>query len=247
MFENSRPHRLTLCATTCALVVMAFATRANATGFLTPIDMMPPTRAHLVAADGRELDGRVTSSAAGPRGTRRLTLKDEAGRKHRFKADEIRQVTFVVEGWMRAKMTHEATTTIEKAAKTDYSQIATAGTLVFDSVVLPDHDHKVLLQRLNPGFDHRIQVYYMSNSKEWTLAPHVDTPFGKVQPFGDEIKTFVVVKDGGEPFKVEKGDYEEQFRDLFRDCPALLEQVPVDDTDFDDFADHVASYQRLCG
>lgn len=211
-------------------------------GFATPISVPIGPVVWVTTADGEELVGELRSSTAVYGSTSKLRIRLESGEKVRLKASEIQQVRLPVNDLVRAMMMEEATTTIEKAVKTDYEPIFEATELVFDSVRHPKSRRVLLRQRLNQGYDWRIQVYDLPNSKEGMWVSERGLGW-----FGDEAKAFLVVKDGAEAVRVRKSDYrDEHFQELFGDCPALLDRYQGKQRKFRLFAEHTYQYHQLC-
>ncbi len=221
-----------------ALVVMAGP--ASAVGFLPVLDGLPDRDIRVTTAEGQVFAGEVRGTASNSRGLTRITLVEPSGAKHRLKIAELKQVVVPTPVFAHPAMVAAATTTLEKAVKTDWERLSEVRELVFDSVPWPGGGKRVLLMRVNPGFDRRVQVYGLPNAKEGT------TRINEKAFFGDEPKAFLVVKDGGEPSRIGKGNYRESFETLFADCPALLERVPRDERKFKHFADHLYEYETAC-
>ncbi len=240
----NRPKR-TLAAGACLLVLAAHLSApapAAAAGFLPTLENHTFYQVRVVTVDGRVIDGEVRGHSASFRGLKRITVVDSSGAKHKFTGHEIRQVIVPLDPDQRAALMAEATTTIEKAIRTDYEPIFETGEMVYDSVAWPKPDNRLLLQRVNPGFDSLIQVYGLPLAKEgrW-LSSSSHRAW-----FGDEVQAYLVVKRGGPPVRVEEDEYRRQFEALFADCPALLESVPRDERKFRRFADHVYAYELSC-
>lgn len=221
--------------------VLAAPAPAAAAGFLPTLEEHPFSYVRVVTTDGRVIEGRVSGQRTGLRGLKRITVVDETGAKHRLTGQEIRQVIVPLDADQRNALMEEATTSIEKAIKTDYETIFETGEMIYDSIAWPEPDNRLLLQRVNPGFDTLIQVYGLPLSKEWTFG-------GGDRPawFGDEAKSYLVVKRGGRPVRIEKDEYRRQFEALFADCPPLLEGTPREERKFRNFADHVYAYELSC-
>lgn len=232
--QRTAARLLALAATLAASAPVAAA------GFLPTLENHSFSRVRVVTVDGRVIDGEVRGHAEGFRGLKRITVADTAGVRHKLTGHEIRSVIVPLDPVLRTALMEEATTTIEKAIKTDYEPIFQTGEMVYDSVAWPKPGNRLLLQRVNPGFDTLIQVYGLPLSKEWTHGPA-----GRAW-FGDEAKAYLVVKRGGPPVRVEKDEYRHQFDALFADCPPLLEGVPRDERKFRHFADHVYTYELRC-
>ena len=60
------------------------------------------------------------------------------------------------------------------------------------------------------------------------------------------VSTYLLVKDGAQPFVVKKGDYPTQFKQIFGDCPKFIESFEGRVARFTNIAGHVAVYDRVC-
>jgi hypothetical protein len=224
-----------------SLVLALLAGPASAASFLPSVQGIPGWEVRVITDDGHVLDGVVTGSMMNWQGVRRITLKDSGDTRHKLEARDIRQIVVPLDSPMaRETLFFEATETLVKAARTDFRQIRDTDAMVFDTLAFPKPDRRVLLPLVNPAFGSRIRVYGLINEREWTHS------IRGVKIWGDEPNAYVVVKDGGKPWKIEDGDYEDQVRELFGDCPEMMRQLS-DDPDFDDMADHVLLYESLCG
>lgn len=232
---------LALLLTTGLLASPALADRPEI-GFLTPISMPVGPEVWISTLDGEELTGELRS-ASGFGSATKLKIRLANGEKRKFRATELRQVRMPVNDFVRGLMIGEATNSVEKAIKTDYEPIFEVDELVFDSILHPKSDRIALRQRLNPGYDWRIQVYDLPLSKEWTLT----SKKSGISWFGDEPEAFLVVKDGGEPMRVRENDYRKHhFEQLFGDCPAILERYQGKKRKFRFFAEHTYEYHQAC-
>lgn len=66
------------------------------------------------------------------------------------------------------------------------------------------------------------------------------------QVTGGEDRVYLFVKGGEKAFKVKKGSYRENFRELYSDCPQMLEQFQGEKIRWDDVALHIYAYNELC-
>lgn len=228
------------CLALAAVGALGASGRAKAIGFLTAVGEVPDSEARIETVDGRILTGVVSSRFTNFHGISKISVLAADGAKLRFAASELRQIVAPLPEVYRLGMYGSAFETIEKAVKTDLRQIQIAHEVTFDSVAWPKRGKQVLLQRVNPGFDHAIVVYNHENSKEGTHS------LDGIPVFGNEPKGFVVVKRGGEPFKVTKGNYDERFLALFGDCPEMVANRPARERKFRNFADHVLDYDQRC-
>lgn len=231
----------TLAVTIFLCLLGLLATGAEAGGFLTPLEDFPFTEGTVVTTDGRILVGEVRLRLEGFRGFKKIAVIDREGTKHRLRATEVRSILAPLDEASRAIMALQAVTTIEKAIETDWEKIRETEGLVYDALAWPEADRRIIVQRLNPGFDTAIQVYHLGNAREYVWK------FKGIPIAGDQEKAFLVMKNGEGPIKIKKRAYEDEFFTLFADCPEVLASLEDDDADFEDFADHVALYDRTCG
>ncbi len=223
------------------LVLALLAGSASAASFLPSVQGIPGWEVRVITDDGNVLDGVITGSMMNWQGVRRITLKDSVGTRHKLEARDIRQILVPLDSPMaRETLLFEASETLVKAARTDFRQIRNTNEMVFDTLAFPKPDRRVLLPMVNPAFGSRIRVYGLLNEREMTHS------IRGIKIWGDEPNAYVVVKDGGRPWKIEDGDYQDQVDALFGDCPGMTERLG-DDPDFDDMADHVLLYESLCG
>ncbi len=234
--SNSARHALAL---TVALT-MAAGGPAAAIGFLPAVGTIPFHDARVETAAGETLSGELSVRFTGFHGISRIALREAGGERRVLGASEVVRVVAPLTAPYRLGMLDASFTTIEKSIRTDHGQIYRTQEVTFDSIVWPRAPKQVLLQRVNPGFDHAIVVYALENAKEGT------TTILGVPAFGDEPKAYLVVQRGGEPFRVRKGSYAEQFERLFGDCPELVATVPKSQRKFRHFADHVLLYDQRC-
>ena len=208
--------------------------------FLTPVDSIPDGFVQVETAQGEVLHGVVRRAVWTSHGISRFTLVEADGKRTRFDANQIRRLSVPAELWAQEAVVARAVTTIENDSNTDDDPIATAKELIFDSVAWPDNDHRVLLQRVNLGFDQSFRVNALANGNQetWTL--------GSVPAFSNEKSVYLVTRANTAPIQVEKKIYRKQFATLFGDCPQMLTRYKKNDRDFSDFANHIANYDQLC-
>jgi hypothetical protein len=99
-------------------------------------------------------------------------------------------------------------------------------------------EQPVMLQVVNPGFDSVIKVYDDPRAQE-TGGVSV----GGIQATGGVLKSYYIVQDG-KAVKIKKGDYKDEFGNLYPDCPAMAKEF--EKIDWDDFPKHVYFYTENC-
>ncbi|MBT8218405.1 MAG: hypothetical protein KJP00_01180 [Bacteroidia bacterium] len=94
-----------------------------------------------------------------------------------------------------------------------------------------------LMQLLNPGFDHAIQVFVDPKSKDSAFASLV----GK-----DTAKSYYLTRDDGQDgIYVKKSKYKKSFAGFFGDCAAIMAEFK-DNIKWGDFAQHIYYYDQNC-
>jgi len=223
-----------------SILALALSLPALAGGFLPAIGDAPLERASVLTADGRWLHGELSTRSTNTHGITRITLREPDGTRHKLDAKRIERIVAPLGKLARMTVASESSSTIEKAVRTDWDRLHAATEVVFDAVAWPDPEDRVLMQRVNPGFDHRIRVYSHPNWKEGT------TSIGSVAVAGDEPNAFVVVREGSAPVKVSKRNYDDRFAELYGDCPEFVASVPEKAREFRDFADQLLAYDQQC-
>lgn len=209
-------------------------------GFLTAVDQ-PDGKLVIALKDGRVLDARMVGASSLFGSVVKMTVRDRDGQKHKLKADEVDEITMPVDDLWRAVMVNRSTDSVEEIWKTDFERIFEVEELTFHSVRHPRSKRVAIRQLINPGFDSRIRVYELPNSKEGTAGSD------GISWFGGMSKAYLVIKDDGDVERVKQREYRKKvFPRLYADCPELLERFRGDLRKFKFFAEHVYIYDQMC-
>jgi len=153
-------------------------------------------------------------------------------KKGKYKAKEIKEIL------IKADWSDES---LSEANSGDGLQIqwyseANAEYYIFKSV--SDKKGKTrLMQLVNPGFDHAIQVYADPKAKESSFAAMV----GK-----DSAKSYYLTKgDGHEGTYVKKSKYKKLFPKIFGDCASMASEYG-EKVKWGDLAQHIYFYDQEC-
>lgn len=231
-----------------AVLALALAAPASAARFVSPLDDVGGWTVRVFTTDGTVIDGEIRGLRSRTHGLVRITVIDASGAKWRLPAQDVRFLVVPVGG---AEPPDDIAEVLATILRPDYEPTPEVRELLFEPVVWPKRP--LLLQRVNPGFDSRIQVYAVPADKKADPAPEDVTSYRNTLLYrtlrGDEWKnSYVVVKDGGEPIEVDAKWYGRSFEKLFGDCQAVLDRYPPRDRDeFRHFADHVMTYEMHCG
>lgn len=221
-----------------SLVSLIFAIGINISmaQFVTPINSISGP-AEVTTLDGTIIKGDVKMASFGSNGITSFSLKDEAGLKHKFKADEVKMLKLKVDGLAKLEIIGEQSSNLSKLAKSNFKEVTDREFIYWKRVKHPDKEKYLLLQLLNPGFDNLLEVYDLPNART------AESFSGDIAISGDMPKAFYVVKNG-ETLEISKKKYKKQdFELLFSDCPTIIEN---NKPDFKHFAEHVYFYNEYC-
>lgn len=156
----------------------------------------------------------------------------DGDKKGKYKAKDIKEILIKAD-WSDESLTNANSgdglqIQLYSEAKADY--------YIFKSV--SDKKGKTrLMQLVNPGFDHAIQVYADPKAKESSFAAMV----GK-----DSAKSYYLAKgDGHEGTYVKKSKYKKLFPKIFGDCSAMISEFG-EKVKWGDLAHHIYYYDQEC-
>lgn len=243
-YFDARPSARALSLTAfLAFLLLALPAQARRpqVGFLTPLGQPAGFGLVVTTTDGEVLEGHLVGTREVWGSVTRMTLELDDGSRVRLTALQVEEVVMPMNEIWRTVMIGSASETLEKVWKTDFDRIFEIDELVFHSVRHPKSERTSIRQLVNPGFDHRLRVYFLPTSTEG-ISRFDGIPF-----FGDMPKAFLVVKDDGEAVRVNQGDYrKEWFEQLFGDCQEVLDLYKGDRRKFKFFAEHTFVYDQAC-
>lgn len=216
-----------------------------------PVPSLPTKDALVFTADGKQYNGKVTSSFIMNGQLKSFTIKDAEGNKHSFKAAEVLEVRAQMTGMEKLAVvsekygsdrglgiTKEGSTYVVDGA-TIAANVASIQNAMKDDIWKKDLTiyYQVemkpgkfsLMQILNPGTNSVISVFPAENNR------------------GTDEQFYYAVK-GKQITKVDHKSYaKEVYAQLFGDCEAFMSKFPLDKkTSADDFPVHVMKYNELC-
>ncbi len=203
--------------------------------FNTIVPMLPTKNALVFAKDGRQVEGKVTGSLLIGGQLKSLTIKDEAGEKHKFKAEDVLEVRAQLTGLEKLAAVSEAHSTdggkraqIMSIINATQDDIWKKDLIIYYQVEVKPGKFS-LMQLLNPGTNTVISVYPLANTQ------------------GTDDQYYLAVK-GNEVTKVVKKDYaKETYAALFGDCAEFMRMNPVDKKmKVDEFESSVTEYNKIC-
>ena len=146
----------------------------------------------------------------------------DGSKKFEFDAKDIKILAIPSSDWAKFAALSESTRSIAKSKRTKTSEFD-RDLVYFYQEYLEDRKITALMQLLNPDFSEKIKVYHDPFASE-TMG----LAFGGVQITGGIDKSYYL-KVGGKTKRYFKKNYDDEFKELFGTCSALM-------TKYKDFA-----------
>ena len=229
------------------LMVIVFNTAVFPQGFIAAISaddigVILNNPAEVVLQNGDTLSGKLTSASLINNYLKNVTLKTEAGSKHKLDATEMKTLKVKASALAKMAMMNESANSIFRTVQTDFNSIVQREYIYFEQALrATKKDKPAMMQLLNPGFDRVIKVYADPNANETGGLQMND-----VSLTGGADKSYLFVKNNEKVVIVKKGSYRKNFDELYGDCPDMLVAFEGDKTKFKDIAGHVFVYDQHC-
>lgn len=190
---------------------------------------------------GEEITGTFSGGMYVTNGLSKVTIKQQNGEKIKLTPEQIVSLKIKSSKLMKLAMISESGSSLKELANTNFNDIVNRDWIVFETAMTPRKtDTYRILQLLNPGFDSKIKVFAEPNAKTGAIN------IGGLQVTGGEDRIYLFVKGGEKAFKVKKGSYSEDYRELYSDCPEMLSAFEGSKIKWDDVALHVFYYDQHC-
>ncbi|MCT4638018.1 MAG: hypothetical protein N4A72_09935 [Bacteroidales bacterium] len=227
--------RLVTIVASC-IIACLFALNANAQGFITPLKTVQlNTETIVVKSDGKVIKGKLKTATCVMGYLKRVSIKDNAGVKHKLKASEIKTLKVKPSKMAKMEMLASSTENTSKISKKRYEEVINRKWLIYERTLKArKKDVDVLGQLLNPGFDKKIKVYVDPNARTSSIGGF---------KFGGP-KSYMVVKNGKKAIMVKKKNYKKIAKELFGDCPKMMKAYK--EFNYKQFAEHVFYYDQNC-
>jgi len=192
---------------------------------------------------GNLVKGKIITGAGMGSSPKWIKLRDSTGLEIKIDAELIKTMKVRASDIITFSSSVENAGSIQEITSTDWNDIIDKEYLYYERALAPKKkkDKSRLYQLLNPGFDSKIKVF--------------DDPYGEggglgvggINVLGGQEKSYLFVKNNEKSFRVKKGDYKKQFKELYDDCKIMLEKFPGKKNKFKDIAGHVFAYDQACG
>jgi hypothetical protein len=175
---------------------------------------------YITLKDGTEIVGFIDDIDRKKGLIEEITIKDLNKKKMELKPDDIRHMYIAPSGFDKVS---NAFNKIDDATKYNEDQSAHAayikkGYVFFETteVMIKKKKMTLLLQLINPGFASKIKVYFDPYAGE-----SMSVGIGGMKVAGGNAKSYYFKKGDAVAYKMEKKNYEDEFDNLYGDCPDL--------------------------
>jgi hypothetical protein len=174
-----------------------------------------------------------------------VTIKQENGKKDRFKTGQLESLQVKSSGFTEMASVPAGTVTRNNLSISTPGNVAEEEYIVFETVNTGKLSGILLLQLLNPGFCSRIRVYAYETDSGNTVTIR-DEKKGTVSYTGRAAITYLFVKPGEKPVKIEKSNFRNRLKEIFSDCPAVISKVNNEGLKWNYLAELVFIYNSNC-
>jgi hypothetical protein len=197
--------------------------------------------AQLFLEDGTKVEGTIDDIDRKKGLIEEITIKGEDKKKTVYKPEQIKYMYLPPSGW--AKMATGAQTfyNVNRWQKQELNkEFLDKGYAYYQksTVMIKKTEKVLLLQVVNPGFMGKITIYH----DPWATET-ASIGFGPMTVAGGRDKSYYIKIGDNIAYKIQKKDYEDDFKTIYEGCPEMLEQ----DIKWRDIDKHVFEYNKGCG
>jgi hypothetical protein len=230
----------------CVIMAMLITKNVSAQDFITEIEgegfsSLAGSECIVTLATGEIITGSLFTASSGEGGLSKLTIKLASGEKVKLIAEDVILLKIIASELAKISLITSSSSSIKEAANSNYEEIINREYLIFETAQSAKKGDKFcLLQLLNPGFDSKIKVYACGGGKTMGIG------IGQINITGGMDKSYYFVKRGKNTVKVTKGNYKDDFKVLYGDCPEMISYFQGDKIKWSDVATHVFVYDQKC-
>jgi hypothetical protein len=207
---------------TCILAFLVFATFSTySQNFMEGFDRFSSKKiSYLTLTDGTKVEGDIDDLDRKKGNISEITIKVD-GKKKTFKPEQIKEMYLPASGLDKFSKQMEVGTNLSKDLNNDRISDGYAF-FEYTQVDIKGKVQPLLMQLVNPGFHNKVRVYFNPFASE-TMSVGV----GPMKVGGLDKSYFVKV--GNKPaYKITKGDYDEQSKELFKGCAEAMAALKKD-------------------
>lgn len=199
---------------------------------------------YITLQDGKELIGFIDDIDRKKGLIEEITIIDAEKKKIKLKPEEVKHMYIAPSGFDKLA---RADRLLSNATKWDDDKSAHAshikeGYVYFETVnvMIKKKQMTLLLQLLNPGFARNIKVYFDPLAGETASIG-----FGGITVAGGDAKSYYFKKGDNVAFRMHKKNYDEEFENLYGDCPELKKTF-IKDMGWSRVEKHVFHHSENC-
>jgi|WetSurMetagenome_2_1015567.scaffolds.fasta_scaffold00065_39 hypothetical protein len=174
-----------------------------------------------------------------------FVVKQNQGEKKKIKTTQLASLLVKSSGFTDMATVHSGTITRNNMSLSSTGDAADAEYIVFEPVSAGKFSGELLLQLLNPDFSNKIKVYAYETDSGSSVSI-TDDKKGTTSYTGRAAITYLFVKAGEKPVKVQKSNFKSRLKEIFSDCPNVLSRLNDEKIRWNDLAEYVFDYDKEC-
>jgi hypothetical protein len=178
---------------------------------------------YITLNDGKEIVGFIDDIDRKKGLIEEIVIKDQNKKKIKLKPEDVKHMYIAPSGFDKFmeidKKLNDLTEWTEDQSK--HNEFVKKGYVFFETtdVMLKKKKMTLLLQLLNPGFAKKLKVYFDPYASE-TMSVGI----GGITVAGGDAKSYYFKKGDAPAFLMKKKNYDEEFENLYGDCPDLKKE-----------------------
>lgn len=199
---------------------------------------------YITLKDGQEIVGFIDDIDRKKGLIEEITIKDMDKKKIKLKPEDVKHMYIAPSGFDKLG---KGVNVMNNMTKWDEDKSAHAahikdGYVFFESteVMIKKEKMTLLMQLVNPGFARGIKVYFDPRASESTSLG-----IGGITVAGGGAKSYYFKKGDKIAFKMEKKNYDDEFENLYGDCPDFKKEF-AKEQGWSKVEKHVFFYSEKC-
>ncbi|HLO53881.1 MAG TPA: hypothetical protein VK169_06295 [Saprospiraceae bacterium] len=199
---------------------------------------------YITLKDGRELVGFISDIDRKKGLIEEITIKDKDKNKTKLKPEEIKHMYIAQNSLENFGKKNNVLNDVTRWSedKSAHAEHIKNGYDYFESteVMIKKEKLTLLMQLVNPGFARGIKVYFDPRASE-----SASLGYGGLTLAGGGAKSYYFKKGDAVAFKMEKKNYDDEFENLYGDCPDFKKEF-AKEQGWSKVEKHVFFYSEKC-
>lgn len=192
--------------------------------------------------DGTKIEGLIDDIDRQKGLIEEITIKDAKGKKRKLKPAQIKSMYLAPSGFDKFTQAYSFLNDATQWGQTDLDKdIIGKGFAYFEKTEVTLTKKKtetLLMQLVNPSFSNKIKVYFDPRAKE-TMSLGI----AGVKLAGGDAKSYYIKKGSENAFKLEKKNYDDEFKGMYEDCPEIMTKYGKN-MSWSDLEKHIFDHSR---